>query len=108
MKRQVLIIINLLSLVLLVAIANFYFQDAGIQHETHLHAGFQVYVDGVKQDFSDYQYMEIQPCGITDYGEKTPEEQQLEKAHLHDGVGDVVHVHRAGATWGGPFPQYRL
>lgn len=28
-----------------------------------------------------------------------PRDEQIEKAHLHDGIGDVVHVHRLGATW---------
>lgn len=69
---------------------------------THLHAAFQVYVDGQLQDFSSFRYMSLVPCG--DHGKKlTPEEEQHEKAHLHESIGDVVHVHRAGATWGDLF-----
>lgn len=65
----------------------------------HYHAGFHLYVDGVKQDFTDFKYMSFIPCNEHDSQKLTPEEEQLEKAHLHDQVGDVVHVHRDGATW---------
>ncbi len=69
--------------------------------EVHYHAGFLVYVDGVKQDFSDFKYMELEPC--TDHKDAHKEDEQKEKAHLHDGIGDVVHVHRANAVWGDLF-----
>lgn len=62
----------------------------------HYHAGFQVYIDGKLQDFSGQQYMSLVPCGIVSHDERT---EQLEKAHLHEQVGDVVHVHRDNATW---------
>ncbi len=68
----------------------------------HYHAGFLVYVDGVKQDFSDFKYMNFTPC--SEHAKKlTPQEAQIEKAHLHDGVGDVVHVHATGGVWGDLF-----
>ncbi len=73
------------------------------QDEVHYHAGFQVYVDDVKQDFSDFKYMKIEPCG-TDHSQG---DDQLEKAHLHDNIGDVVHVHRDGATWGDLFANIK-
>lgn len=64
----------------------------------HYHAGFQVYVDGKLQDFSDIKYMHVKPC--TNHKEKEEhEDEQEEKAHLHDGIRDVVHVHRDNATW---------
>jgi hypothetical protein len=71
-------------------------------HETehvHYHAGFRIYIDDYLQDYSGYQHMNYTPCSEHDH-KKSPEEEQLEKAHLHDGVGDVVHVHRTGAVWG--------
>lgn len=74
-------------------------RDEHHKDEVHYHAGFQVYVDNQKQDFSDFKYMKIEPCG-TDHSQG---DEQLEKAHLHDSVGDVVHVHRNGATWGDLF-----
>lgn len=69
--------------------------------EIHYHAGFLVYVDGTLQDFSDFQYMHIEPCE-TEEQENPPDEkenEQLEKAHLHDNIGNVVHVHRVNALW---------
>lgn len=70
------------------------------KHESvHYHAGFRVYIDGTLQDYSDYKYMNFVPCSEHDV-KKSPAEEQLEKSHLHDGVDDVVHSHRAGATWG--------
>lgn len=68
-------------------------------HSVHHHAGFQIYLDGEKQNFTSIRYMSIVPCGDNDH-DLTPEEKQLAKAHLHEGVEDVVHVHAAGATWG--------
>jgi hypothetical protein len=68
--------------------------------EIHLHAGFAVFENGKKVDFSDIKYMNVEPCTLhKSESKETPEHNQLEKAHLHDGVGDVVHVHREGAKW---------
>jgi hypothetical protein len=64
----------------------------------HYHVGFLVYIDGVLQDFSDQKYMEISACRLVKEPQ-TPQELQIEKAHLHDNVGDVVHVHQPGSTW---------
>jgi len=80
-----------------------YANDYPIKQDPHIHAGFIVVKDGQLQDFSDPMYMKIEPCALDSHDDLTPEEQQLEKAHLHDGVGDVVHVHREGATWGDLF-----
>lgn len=65
----------------------------------HYHAGFQVYVDNELQDFSDLKYMKMDPCGDAHEVTASVAEEQLEKAHLHDMNGDVVHVHRDVATW---------
>lgn len=66
----------------------------------HFHAGFQVYKDGEMQDFSDFKYMHEAPCSIDGKPiEGAKVDEQLEKAHLHDQVGDVVHAHRTGGTW---------
>ncbi len=78
-------------------------QFINVPKETHMHAGFQVYVDDKLQDFSDIKYMSIKPCKDDDHQKKTKEEIQDEKAHLHDEVGDVVHSHREGGTWGDLF-----
>jgi hypothetical protein len=68
----------------------------------HYHAGFLVYVDGKLQDFSGDKYMNIDFCSIP-HKTETPEKIQIGRAHLHDNVGDVVHIHRAGAVWGDLF-----
>lgn len=68
----------------------------------HYHAGFIVYIDGVKQDYSDYKYMNLTPC-TQEESKPTKEEEQIEKAHLHDGVGDVVHVENEDGVWGDLF-----
>lgn len=72
----------------------------------HYHAGFLVYVDGVKQDYTDSKYMKLEPCAAP--GAKLPENPQLDKAHLHDHVGDVVHVEHAGAVWGDLFKNIHV
>lgn len=68
------------------------------EKEIHYHAGFLVYIDGKLQDFSDTKYMDIEPCKIASE-KKEHGNDQREKAHLHDGIGDVVHVQREGAVW---------
>lgn len=73
--------------------------------KTHYHAGFVVFVNNKKVDFSKSQYMSISPCIL--HGNESDDESassiQLDKAHLHDFVGDVVHVERTGAKWGDLF-----
>lgn len=65
--------------------------------ELHYHAGFVVFENNKKVDFSDFKYMSVKPCSVKETSE--PEDDQMEKAHLHDNVGDVVHVHRENAYW---------
>jgi hypothetical protein len=66
----------------------------------HYHAGFQIYKDNKLQDFSDFKYMHEAPCTVDGKPINDPHaDGQLEKAHLHDHTGDVVHVHRANAMW---------
>jgi hypothetical protein len=78
------------------------------QEEIHFHAGFQVYKDNILQDFSDFKYMKIEPCSLESHEEESENEEQLEKAHLHDGVGDVVHVHRDTAIWADLFQNINV
>jgi hypothetical protein len=70
----------------------------------HYHAGFQVYVNDELQDYSGIEFMHIEPCGLDEHDDNVDEtNEQIEIAHLHDGIGDVVHVHRPGAVWGDLF-----
>jgi hypothetical protein len=70
-----------------------------VPKEVHFHAGFVVFENNKKVDFSDLRYMHVKPCGGNHKEILTPEEIQNEKAHLHDNVGDVLHSHRVGAVW---------
>jgi hypothetical protein len=72
--------------------------------QVHYHAEFQVYVNGVKQDFSADKYMDLTACRI---GPETEVEKQLDKGHLHDNVGEVVHVHTNGAVWSDLFTNIK-
>lgn len=56
----------------------------------HFHAGFQVYVAGELQDYSDSSYMHVDVCG---------EHEDEDPVHLHNNIGTVVHVHQANVTW---------
>ena len=66
-------------------------------HVPHYHAEFQVYIDGERKDLSTLDYMYFAPCRVYDFGERDLEE--IDRAHLHDYVGDVVHLHDGGVTW---------
>ncbi|SRR5258708_6524102 len=93
MKRLVLFFIILL---LITSLSAYAIRVAIKPKSIHYHAGFHVYVDGKLQDFSADTYMSLIPCGTVS---KNPKIEQLEKAHLHDNVGDVVHVHRKHVIW---------
>lgn len=71
--------------------------------EIHYHAGFVVFDEGKKIDFSDGKYMYIKPCSVNENKKLTKEEEQMERAHLHDNVGDVVHVEAEDSKWGDLF-----
>lgn len=68
------------------------------EKKVHYHAGFIVFQDNKKLDFSDTKYMNIPPCTLQK-DDTSHEDPQIEKAHLHDNVGDVVHIERDGAVW---------
>lgn len=74
-------------------------------HEkTHYHAGFIVVKANQIVDFSKPEFMSFSPCLATGAKEEeTPEQTQTEKAHLHDEVGDVVHIEEDNAKWGDLF-----
>ncbi len=76
-----------------------------IPHEkTHYHAGFIVVKDNQTVDFSKPEFMSFSPCVVAGAKEEETQEQlQIEKAHLHDGAGDVVHVEEDDAKWGDLF-----
>lgn len=85
----------------------FYPSQKSETEHIHYHAGFKVYIDNQIQDYSGYQYMNYTPCSVHDE-KKSAAEEQIEKAHLHEFVGDVVHVHRSGAVWGDLFKNLKV
>jgi protein-disulfide isomerase len=54
----------------------------------HIHANFKVYVDGKPVDFSLAKYQSTTANPLNPF------------VHLHDGNGDIIHVHKQGVTLG--------
>lgn len=79
------------------------------QPKVHYHAGFIVVKDNQLINFSDVKYQNFEPCksNQNDKEPETPERFQLEKAHLHDYVGDVVHVENKSSKWADLFTNLR-
>ena len=67
--------------------------------KVHYHAAFTIFKENKKLNFSEFKYMYTKPCNLNEKEEEEHEDEQLEKAHLHDNVGDVVHVERESARW---------
>ncbi len=62
----------------------------------HYHANFQVFINGQREQFANPSYYEaIGPSCSANAG-ITPQE----RAHMHDGINHVVHVHDHAVTWG--------
>lgn len=73
--------------------------------ELHYHAGFEIYKDGTRMDFTALEFMNVKPCADdekSDHADTQPE------VHLHDGIGDIVHVHGKVATWNDLFLKLHL
>jgi hypothetical protein len=65
-------------------------------HHTHYHANFAVYINGQQELFKNpAYYQEVTACQTGD-APILPEQ----RAHMHDNVNSVVHVHDDGVTWG--------
>ena len=70
---------------------------------THYHANFAVFLNGERVDLSGPMYMEdVDRCKL-DPSAAAP----ADRAHLHQGIHDVVHVHHKGVTWGHFFTNLR-
>ncbi len=98
--KKILIPLSILLIAAIAVLAYWYFTPK----QVHYHAGFKVWVDGTQQDYSNPQYMSLIPCGAP----HNPKLEQLEKAHLHDQVGDVVHIHRSNALWADLFKNIHI
>ena len=87
----------IIGVVVILGLSLIFYKKFIPEEKIHHHAGFKVFVDGKLQDFSNLKYMSIKLCG--DEEKEHEKNEQLEKAHLHDQVGDVVHVEAEGAIW---------
>ena len=70
----------------------------------HYHANFAVFLDGERLDLSAMHYMEdVVTC-------KASPDVVLprERAHMHERIHDVVHVHHQATTWGHFFANIRF
>jgi len=62
---------------------------------THYHANFALYINGERETFNNpTYYQEVTACTVN--GPIQPEQ----RAHMHDNINSVVHVHDDGVTWG--------
>ncbi len=76
--------------------------------EIHYHAGFKVIIDGEEQDFSGFEYMSVKPCGLENEDDHEHGNKVADIVHLHDSIGDVIHIHGPNATWGMVFQYLKL
>lgn len=61
----------------------------------HYHANFAVYTNGQQEQFKSPSYYEEETACKAETG-MTPQD----RAHMHDGINNVVHVHDQAVTWG--------
>ena len=62
----------------------------------HYHANFGVFLNGERLDLSGLHYMQDVAACKANPDVILP----VERAHMHERIHDVVHVHHEGATWG--------
>lgn len=67
------------------------------QEPYHVHADIALFLNGQRFDLSQSKYMEIAPCNAGETHEE--DESLLDRVHLHDGNGNVVHVHAPNITY---------
>jgi hypothetical protein len=65
----------------------------------HYHANFAMYIDGQRQQLNEPFYYEAVGAGCDPNEKMTPHE----RAHMHDNVNSIVHVHDSAVTWGNFF-----
>ena len=62
--------------------------------QTHYHANFAVYINGQREQFKGPQYYEeVAACSAS--GPIQP----AQRAHMHNNINSVIHVHDDGVTW---------
>jgi hypothetical protein len=99
MKKRLIYIIACVGIILLGTGIFFAAKKFFTPEKVHYHAGFVVFQNNHKLDFSDNIYMSVEPCTVNGKTHDSEADKQIEKAHLHDNVGDVVHIEQTGAIW---------
>jgi hypothetical protein len=70
-------------------------------NSTHYHANFAIFVNGQRDGLADPGFYEdVAPCS------EDESDNPHHRAHLHDNVSDVIHVHAKGVTWGQFFENF--
>ena len=88
----------LLTLILIILTTSITYLLKPEPYKVHHHANMLVMIDGKEWDFSKDIYMEeVSRCNVT-VG-VLPED----RIHLHENMGDLIHVHMAASTWGDIF-----
>ena len=82
----------LIGALLILGVRYFSYQPAA----THYHANFAIFINGQRELFKDTFYYEAVGPSCNAGEQMTPHE----RAHMHDQVNDVVHVHDHAVTWG--------
>lgn len=98
MNKKFLYIFFLLIFIFISIAAVFISKRFFTPQKTHYHAGFVVFQNNKKVNFSDIKYMYLEPCTLNKSND-TSAAIQIEKAHLHDNIGDLVHIERTGPIW---------
>ena len=62
----------------------------------HYHANFEVFINGRQEQFKDNFYYESEGAACTAEGNITPPD----RAHMHDNINNVIHVHDHAVTYG--------
>jgi len=100
MKKKIIVVIIIFILTTLSYFGYLAIKKFTTPENVHYHAGFVVFQNDKKIDFSDFKYMRVKPCLLDESNhDESPEDIQSEKAHLHDNVGDVVHIEGEGTIW---------
>lgn len=73
----------------------------------HEHADFAMYLNGERVDFSLDEFMSVTPCKVVQapfgvaiaQAHGATQDSLKDDVHLHDNIGNVVHVHAEGIDW---------
>lgn len=62
----------------------------------HYHANFAVYINGRREEFNRPQYYQEEAACILTNQISIPQQ----RAHMHDNINSVIHIHDHAVTWG--------